>query len=78
MQKFKILFRKPDFHAFIACLALLFFSWPFLTILESIRSSFVFFYLFGAWVVVIIVLLLIAISHRNEESKQAAESGNEV
>jgi hypothetical protein len=78
MQKFKTFFRKPDLHVFIACLALLIFSWPTLTILESTRNSFVFFYLFGAWGFVIVLLLLIAISHRNEESKQAAESEHEV
>jgi hypothetical protein len=78
MQKFKPLFRKPDFHAFVACLALLIFSWPILTILESIRSSFVFFYLFGAWGFVIVLLMLIAISHRDGRSEHAAQSKHEV
>jgi hypothetical protein len=71
MQKFKALFRKSDWHTFIACLVLLIFSWPILTILESTRSSVVFFYLFGAWGLVIVLLLVIAISHRNGGSEQA-------
>jgi Na+/melibiose symporter-like transporter len=70
MQKFKAHFRKSGLPTFIACLVLLIFSWPILTILESTRSSFVFFYLFGAWGVVIILLLLIAISHRNGRPEQ--------
>jgi hypothetical protein len=78
MQKFKTLFRKSDLHMFIACLAFLIFSWPILTILESTRSSFVFFYLFGAWSFVIVLLMLIAISHRNGGSEHAAKSEHEV
>ena len=64
MQNFKLLFRKPEFQTFIACLVLLIFSWPILTILEPIENGFVFYYFFVAWDVVIVFLLLIAISHR--------------
>jgi uncharacterized membrane protein len=78
MQRFKTLFRKPEFQAFIACLVFLIFSWPILTILESTRNGFVFFYLFVAWGIVIVILLLIAISHRKSESEQTSESEMEV
>jgi hypothetical protein len=78
MQKFKTLFRKPELQRFVACLVLLIFSWPILTILESTGHGFVFFYLFGAWGVVIVLLLLIAVSHRKSGSEQAAESESEV
>jgi hypothetical protein len=78
MQKSKTLFLKSDWHTFIACLAFLIFSWPVLTILESNRSSFVFFYLFGAWGFVIVLLMLIALSHRNGGSEHAAQSEHEV
>lgn len=64
MQTFKTCFRKPEFQALVACLALLFFSWPILTILEPMRNGFVFYYFFVVWGVVIGFLLLIAISHR--------------
>jgi cytochrome bd-type quinol oxidase subunit 2 len=77
MQKFKTLFRKSDWHTFIAYLVLLIFSWPTLTILESTHSNVVFFYLFGAWGLVIVLLLLIAISHRDGGSEQV-ESEHEV
>jgi hypothetical protein len=77
MQKFKTLFRKSDLHTFIACLVLLIFSWPILTILESTHSSFVFFYLFGAWGLVIVLLLLITIGIRYKGSEQT-ESEHEV
>lgn len=74
MQKFKILFRKPEFQAFIACLVLLIFSWPILTILEPMRNGFVFYYLFVAWGFMIVFLLLIAISHRQLDSGMDSES----
>jgi Na+/melibiose symporter-like transporter len=78
MQRFKTLFRKPEFHAFIACLILLIFSWPILTILEPTKNRFVFFYLFATWGLVIILLLLIAISHRKLGSEQSSKSETEV
>lgn len=74
MKRFKALFRKPELHAFIACLILLIFSWPILTILESTQNGIVFFYLFASWGLVIALLFLIAISHRKLESEQTNQS----
>jgi hypothetical protein len=74
MQKLKILFCEPEFQAFIACLVLVIFSWPILTILESMRNGFVFYYFFVAWVIVIIFLMLIAIGHRLLESGKTSDS----
>jgi hypothetical protein len=74
MQKFKRLFRKPEFHAFIACLVLLIFSWPMMTILEPMRNGVVFYYFFVAWGLVIVLLMLIAISHRQLESGKTSAS----
>lgn len=78
MGRLKTLFRKPEFQAFIACLVLLVFSWPLLTIFEPMRTGFVFFYFFVAWGLVIFLLLMIAISHRRTESEQTDESEPEV
>ncbi len=78
MGRLKTLFGKPEFQAFIACLVLLIFSWPLLTILEPMRNGFVFYYFFVAWGFVILILLLIAISHRRPGSGQSDESGPEV
>ena len=72
MNRFKILFRKPELHAFIACLILMLFGWPILTILETTRKGFIFFYLFVCWGLVIVILFLIAISH--QELEQGIES----
>jgi hypothetical protein len=74
MQKFKRLFRKPEFQAFIACLVLLIFSWPMMTILEPMRNGVVFYYFFVAWGLVIVLLMLIAISHRQLESGKTSAS----
>lgn len=78
MGRLKTLFRKPEFQAFIACLVLLIFSWPILTILEPMRNGFVFYYFFVAWGFIIFILLLIAISHRRPGSGQTDESEPEV
>lgn len=78
MQRFKTLFRKPGLQAFFASLFFLIFSWPLLTILETKRNGFVFFYLFVAWGLLIVLLLLIAISHRKLEPGQTSESETEV
>ena len=78
MQRFKALFRKTELHAFIACLVLLIFSWPILTIIEPMRNGFVFFYLFAAWGLVIILLLMIAISYRGSGSERSAKSDPEA
>lgn len=78
MQRFKALFRKPELHTFIACLVLLIFGWPLLTILEPTRNGFVFSYFFTAWGFAIVLLLLIAISHRHRQSEQTTRSEPEV
>ncbi len=73
MQRFIALFCKPEWHAFIACLVLLLFSWPILTILETPAKGFVFFYFFTAWGLVILVSLLVAVCHQKSFSDQNAE-----
>ena len=73
MNRLKTLFRKPELEAFIAFLSIGIFSWPILTILETTRNGFIFFYFFAAWGFMILLLFLISISHKKPESEQAPE-----
>mgnify|MGYP000112020142 CR=1 FL=1 len=78
MQRFKALFQKSGFHAFIAYLVMLLFSWPLLTLFGDVRSGALFIYFFALWGLVIVFLLLIAITHRDMKSEPPETSEPEV
>jgi TRAP-type C4-dicarboxylate transport system permease small subunit len=65
MDKLKRLFSRAEFHIFFACLCLVVFSWPFVSMSGSSRhpADAVFLYLFLPWGIVIVLLFLMSRSY---------------
>lgn len=77
MENLRNLFRKPELHAFICCLALVLFTWPLMTIVEEKRDGSIFVYLFLAWGFIIGLLMLIAASHRRKRAESTGKKRRE-
>lgn len=75
MNKLKQLLRQAEFHAFLAMLSLLVFSWPFLIAADLHNPRERFLHLFLPWLVAILVLFLVSISQEPGECEPPDEPG---